>query len=100
MQNRVFIYKWKKYKKCRNCKVTREVSEYKSNWYSYNWNKRYKPLCRYCDNLIQRNSVILKTDIYKHNLEVRRLYVDKNREKFNKANREYYHKKKNNGKKN
>ena len=88
--NRIFEYKWKLYKKCSNCNIKREVTEFKSNWYTAKWTKIYKPKCKSCFNLIERNSRILKTKQYLKIKETRNKYREENKDRFNKYNKKYY----------
>lgn len=87
---RIIEHNWKQYKKCNQCWVTKEVTEYKSNWYNKNWVKVYKPTCKYCFNLMERNSRILKTEQYLKVKANRNKYREENKEKCKEYNKKYY----------
>ncbi len=75
MKNRVVEFKWIKYKKCTNCEVKREVTEFVSNGYSAKGTKLYKPKCKACFNLIVRNDRIMKEpSSYKANNRSKKYY--------------------------
>ena len=42
---------------CRNCWITRELTEFKKNWKTKLWTITYKPICKPCMNLMIRNSL-------------------------------------------
>lgn len=44
-------------KTCKNCWITRELTEFKKNWYTKKWALTYKPICKLCMNLMLRNSL-------------------------------------------
>jgi hypothetical protein len=44
-------------KKCNICNVTRDMSFFKSNWYSKKWTKTYKPFCKICKRVIDSNKL-------------------------------------------
>ena len=94
MQNRVFEKQGIKYKKCKNCNVEKEVKDLKPNWYSKNWTKIYKPLCKYCFSIEIHNDTILKPPRYWRRISNRRKYENDNREKMREYGREYYEKNK------
>lgn len=81
-------------RKCRNCKATKDNSEFKSNWYSKKWTKLYKPYCKVCIPFITKIKFELKRSIiwiewtYEEYIKTtRRAYYDKNREQFSEYNR-------------
>ena len=91
-------------KKCKICWAIKDISLFKTNWYSLKWLKTYKPECTYCHNLILRNKYkdeiviirwqpVMKHTEYKEKLlETRREYRKKNKEHINSLSLNWYHK--------
>ena len=89
-------------KTCRNCWVTREIEFFNSNWYSRNWKKTYKPFCKYCQSIMQKNSrkpeiVIIRWKVFEKEKETniklkekKRQHYKENREKLLAYKREFY----------
>lgn len=88
--NRVFEYEWLLYKKCNNCNVTKEVKDFKSNWYNKNRVKLYKPYCWYCWNIMQRNLKILDKERHNKQKERMREWRRANKDKTREYSRTYY----------
>lgn len=86
-QNRVIKFNGEIYKTCKNCWVTKNVTEFKSNWYSRIGTKLYKPDCKYCLWIKLRNYRILNN---KEVNEKRKVWADKNRELIREHGRNRY----------
>lgn len=82
VRNKIFEYEWKKYKKCANCNIKREVKDFQKNWYSKTWLITYKPKCKFCFNLIKRNERIINPESNQILKEKRREYCKTIKEKI------------------
>ena len=86
-QNRIFEKDWIKYKKCRNCEIVRELTEFYKKWLDSNWKHRYNPRCKYCSSMIERNKRKLDDGWRKSNQEAGRRYYHRHKERIKEEKR-------------
>lgn len=92
-------------KKCNNCNITKDLKDFKSNWYSKKWTKLYKPQCKYCMNLYLKNyykdrivierwkPVIIANEKRLEKIKHKQNRYQKNKERINAKEKARYHSK-------